>query len=129
MASARARTSAPGVLPQSTSRSRSEKGASSERPNPPVAKIATGVLHFATSRPAASMTIASTSRDSAAAIWMPLPPFFTAFPARSRASENARAMSKFIEEKHYHHIDEPGGVRHGKAMAEIELAPLSHRLD
>jgi hypothetical protein len=38
-------------------------------------------------------------------------------------------MSKVIEEKHYHHIDEPGCLRHGKAMAEIELAPLSHRLD
>ena len=64
--------------------------------------MATGVLHLATSGPAAWMTSASTSRDKVAATSMPLPPFLTAFPARSRASAKARPMSKFIEDKHYH---------------------------
>ena len=49
-------------------------GASSARPKPPVANMATGVGHFATSAPAASTTIRSTSLESARATSMPLPP-------------------------------------------------------
>ena len=102
--------------------------------------MATGVLHFATSRPATSVMMASTSRESTRAASTPaFPPARAAAAARSRAAVKACAMSI----GHFRICTLPEVTVSGPSidvrltaraarlwpMAEIELAPLSHRLD
>lgn len=93
--------------------------------------MATGIAQRATSAPATSETMASTSRARSRATAMPSPPLRAALAARSRAAANLCAIESVIRTNV---SDAPaltalspcGTV---EPMAEIELAPLSHRLD
>src|SRR5215831_12644997 len=93
--------------------------------------MATGVAQRATSGPDTSDTMASTARAISRATDTPSPPLRTASAACSRAAANLWAIELLIRPNL---PDGPaltallscGTVEH---MAEIELAPLSHRLD
>src|SRR5580698_9109658 len=79
------------------------------------------------------MTIPSTSRERARETSVPFPPACTAAAARSRAAANLGAMSDGMGDE-ITRIDGRALTTVGACgtvgpMSEIELAPLSHRLD